>query len=73
MALPPLLQFLNLYAVSRTPWTGDQPVAMPLPTHRRARTQNKRIQTHIPRVEFEPTISVFERKKTAMDFDSPIS
>jgi hypothetical protein len=27
-------QFLNLYTVSRTPWTGDQPVARPLPTHR---------------------------------------
>jgi hypothetical protein len=30
----PLLQFLNLYTVSRTPWTRDQPVASPLPTHR---------------------------------------
>jgi hypothetical protein len=29
----PLFHFLNLYAVSRTPWTGDQPVARPLPTH----------------------------------------
>jgi hypothetical protein len=25
---------LILYTVSRTPWTGDQPVAKPLPTHR---------------------------------------
>jgi hypothetical protein len=30
----PLLQFLNLFTVGRTPWTGDQPVARPLPTHR---------------------------------------
>jgi hypothetical protein len=30
----PLFQFLNPYAVCRTPWTGDQPVARPLPTHR---------------------------------------
>jgi hypothetical protein len=30
----PLFQFLNLYTVGRTPWTGDQPVARPLPTHR---------------------------------------
>jgi hypothetical protein len=26
--------FLILYTVGRTPWTGDQPVARPLPTHR---------------------------------------
>jgi hypothetical protein len=25
------LQFLNIYAVGRTPWMGDQPVARPLP------------------------------------------
>jgi hypothetical protein len=30
----PLFQFLNLYTVGRTPWTGDEPVARPLPTHR---------------------------------------
>jgi hypothetical protein len=30
----PLFQFLNLYTVSRTPWTGDQAVARPLPKHR---------------------------------------
>jgi hypothetical protein len=28
----PLFQFLGLYTVGRTPWTGDQPVAGPLPT-----------------------------------------
>jgi hypothetical protein len=28
----PLLQFLNPRTVSRTPWTGDQPVKKPLPT-----------------------------------------
>jgi hypothetical protein len=26
--------FLILYTVGRSPWTGDQPVARPLPTHR---------------------------------------
>jgi hypothetical protein len=31
--------FLILYTVGRTPWTGDQPVARPLPTHRTAQTQ----------------------------------
>jgi hypothetical protein len=32
----PLLQFHNLffYTVGRTPWTSDQSVARPLPTHR---------------------------------------
>jgi hypothetical protein len=29
---------LILYTVGRTPWTGDQPVARPLPTHRTTRT-----------------------------------
>jgi hypothetical protein len=29
-----LFRFLNLYTVGRTPWTGYQPVARPLPTHR---------------------------------------
>jgi hypothetical protein len=37
-----LLTFLlfNLCAVGRIPWTGDQPVASPLPTHRTTRAQN---------------------------------
>jgi hypothetical protein len=26
--------FLIVYTMGRTPWTGDQPVARPLPTHR---------------------------------------
>jgi hypothetical protein len=33
-----LFQFLNLYKVGRTPWTGDQPEARPLPTHRTTQT-----------------------------------
>jgi hypothetical protein len=37
--------FLILYTVGRTPWTGDQPFARPLPTHRTTHTQNKRIHT----------------------------
>jgi hypothetical protein len=35
--------FLILTTVGRIPWTRDQPAAMPLPTHRTAQTQNKRI------------------------------
>jgi hypothetical protein len=30
-----------------TPWTGDQPVARPLPTHRTTQTQNKRTDIHV--------------------------
>jgi hypothetical protein len=33
MDLGRFFQFLNLYTVGRTPWTGVQPVARPLPTH----------------------------------------
>jgi hypothetical protein len=33
------LQFLKPQTVGRTPWTEDQPVARPLPTHRTARTE----------------------------------
>jgi hypothetical protein len=52
------LQFLNLETVGSTPWTGDQLVARPLPTHSTTQTQNKRRQTSILLVGFEPTIPV---------------
>jgi hypothetical protein len=43
----PLLQFRNLfYTDGRTPWTSDQPVARPLPTHRKTPTRNKRTHRH---------------------------
>jgi hypothetical protein len=42
------LSFLILYTVGKTFWTGDQPVARPLPIHRTAQTQNKRTQTFMP-------------------------
>jgi hypothetical protein len=44
----PLFSFLILYTVGRTPWTGDQHFARPLPTHRTTQTQNKRKQTATP-------------------------
>jgi hypothetical protein len=75
MALQPLwtlaafFQSLNLYTVGRTPWTGDQPVARPLPTHTTKQTQNKRIQTSMPAVGFEPTIPMFELVKTVYTLD----
>jgi hypothetical protein len=62
--------FLILRTVGRTPWTGDQPVARPLPTRRTTETQNRRTQTSMPRVGFEPTIPVFERAKTVHALDS---
>jgi hypothetical protein len=49
-------QIRNLFCTDgRTPWTGDQPVARPLPTHKTTRTQNKLhawsgIRTHDPSV-----------------------
>jgi hypothetical protein len=60
----PLFQFLNAYTVGRTPWTGDQPVASPLLTHRTTQTQNKRTQTSLPWARFEHTIQAFQRAKT---------
>jgi hypothetical protein len=64
-----LFSFLILYTVSRTPWTEDQLVARPLPTHRTTQTQNKRRQISTPRVGFEPMVPVFEREKTVHALD----
>jgi hypothetical protein len=61
--------FFIFYTVGRTPWTGDQPVARPLPAHRRIQKHNKRKLTSMPEVVFEPTIPVFERAKTAHALD----
>jgi hypothetical protein len=55
-----LFSFLIIQNVGRTPWTGDQPVARPLPTHRTTQTQDKRTQTSKPGLGFEPMILVFE-------------
>jgi hypothetical protein len=56
-------QFPNLYTVGRTPWTCDQPVARPLPTHRTALTQNKLTQTSMPLVGFEPTFQCSSKRR----------
>jgi hypothetical protein len=46
----PLFQFLNLYTVGRTAWTGDQSaVARPLPTHTDNHASSG-IRTRDPRV-----------------------
>jgi hypothetical protein len=65
----PIFQFLNPHRVGRTSWTGDQPVARPLPTHT-TQTQNKRIQTSMPWVGFEHTTPVLQRAKTVHALDS---
>jgi hypothetical protein len=59
--------FLILHTVCRTPWTGDQPVAKPQPTHRTRQWIN--VHTSMPWVGFEPTIPAFQRAKTVHAFD----
>jgi hypothetical protein len=61
--------FLILYTLGRTPWTGDQPVSRPLLTHRTTEIQNKRTQTTMHQVGYEPTIPVFERAKAVHALD----
>jgi hypothetical protein len=42
-----LLYFRNfIYTDRRTPWTSDQPVARPLPTHSTTQTQKKHTHRH---------------------------
>jgi hypothetical protein len=67
--LAAFFSFLILHTVGRTPWTGDQTVARPLPTHRTTQTQNRRTQTSMPLVGFEPMNPVFERAKTVYASD----
>jgi hypothetical protein len=75
MALQPfvrsftLFSFLILYTVGRTPWTGDQLVAKPLPIRRTTQTQNKRTQTSMSRVGFEPTTPMLDGAKTVHALD----
>jgi hypothetical protein len=64
-----LFSFLILYTVGRTPWTGDQPAARPLPTHRKTQAHNKRTQTSMPWVGLEPMIPAFEQAKTVHVLD----
>jgi hypothetical protein len=69
MALQPLWtlavsQFLNIYTVGRTLWMGNHSIARPQSAHRTTQIQNKRTQTSMPQVGFEPTIAVFERAET---------
>jgi hypothetical protein len=58
-----------IYTQGPTPWTGDQPVAKKLPTHRTTLTQNKRTQTSMRRMGFDPTVPVFKWAKTVHAWD----
>jgi hypothetical protein len=62
-----LFSFIILYTFGRTPWTGDRPVAWPLPTHRTTQKHNKCIQTSVPWVRLETRTPVFERVKMVHD------
>jgi hypothetical protein len=46
-------RFFILYTVGKTPWTRDQPVARPLPTHRTTQIQNKLAQYRHPYLEWD--------------------
>jgi hypothetical protein len=62
--------FISVYTDGRTPWTSDQHVARPLPTHRTTQTQNIHSHKHTCLwVGFEPTIAVLERAKTVHALD----
>jgi hypothetical protein len=66
----PLFQILD----SIHSWTGDQPVAKPLPTHRTTQTQNKRSQyLHLclewhsnPAFELAKTVRALDRAATVI-------
>jgi hypothetical protein len=64
------------YTDGRISWTGDQPIARPLPTHRAAQTQNKCTENDpCLWVELKPTIPAFEKVKTvhAIDRAAPVA
>jgi hypothetical protein len=65
--------FLIFYTANRTPWTGIRPIARPLHAHRTAQIQNKRTQTSMPQMGFEPMIRVFERAKTVYVLDRAVT
>jgi hypothetical protein len=67
--------FLVLYTVGRTPCTGDQPVARPLPTHRTTHTIKPHntdnhtlsgIRTHNPSIRASENSSSLDRAATVV-------
>jgi hypothetical protein len=65
MTLQPPLFDPGLYTVRRTPWTAVSPPYR--------RVQNKRPQTFMPRVGFEPTTPVFGLARTVHASDRAVS
>jgi hypothetical protein len=59
----PLFSFLILYTFGRTPWTGDQPIARPLLTHRTTQTKNKRIQYKYPCLEWDSNLRSYRSRE----------
>jgi hypothetical protein len=51
----------------RTPWTGDRPIAKPLPTQERT-TQKKRRHSPMFWVGFEPKVPMFRRFNTTNEW-----
>jgi hypothetical protein len=70
VGLWPLFQFLNLYAVGRTPSTEISP-SQGLYLHAEQHKHRINAYRHISMllVVFEPAIPVFERAKTVQDLD----
>jgi hypothetical protein len=60
---------LLIYIVSRSPWTGDQPIPRTLPTHKTTERHNKRKQKSMPWVGFESITPAFERAKAFYTLD----
>jgi hypothetical protein len=67
------LAAFSVSGVGKTPWTEEQPLARPLRIHRAAQTQNKRTQTFMPRVGFEPSILASELAKTVDALDLAVA
>jgi hypothetical protein len=66
----PLLSFLILYAVGRTPlWGISQTQSLYLHTRQHRRKINEQHKTTTLRVGFEPTIQAFQRAKTVHALD----
>jgi hypothetical protein len=64
---------LIFYTDGRTPWTGDQPVARPKPTHTGQHKHRINAHTSMPQMGFEPTIPAFERPKTVHALDRAVT
>jgi hypothetical protein len=56
-------------SVGRTPWTGDQLVARPLPVHKHRKTHTTQTFNIHPWVGFEPTVPASARAKTIHALD----